>query len=554
LTALDLFPGADLRLDDLVLTPTPAVALLVSVAATARCPRCGTASDRVHSRYRRTVADLPCQDRPVALRLVVRRFRCARPDCPQTVFCERLPGLIDAHARSTARLTEAHWAVGFALGGEAGARRAQRLDMPTSPDTLRRRVKAAPDEPVPPPRYVGIDDWAIRKGQRYGTIVIDLERGRVPDLLPGRDGEALKAWLREHPGVEVVTRDRWLAFAQAAADAAPPTRQIADRFHLLQNPREAVERLLGRLGPAVREALRDPPAASVDPVETAATVTAAAGGAAGGVAVECGDRPRTQRDRARQEQHAQRIERYRRAHKLREKGPSMQRIADEVGLAVDTVRRYLHLDRCPDWDPGRRAATPLDAFAVSIDAWSKGGGRNAAELYRDLVRLGCQASYDMVRRYVARRVGSTGRRGPRAGPLKPPARRPPSARRLSFDFIRRPQDRNGEAQRRLDRLRAGDAELREGLDLAAEFAALLREAGTVSVADWLEAAEGSACRELRLFAASVRQDESAVTAAATERWSDGPVEGQVNRLKTIKRQMYGRAGLDLLRARVRRAA
>jgi transposase len=125
---------------------------------------------------------------------------------------------------------------------------------------------------------------------------------------------------------------------------------------------------------------------------------------------------------------------------------------------------------------------------------------------------------------------------------------------LSFDFSRRPQDRNGEEQRRWDRLRAGDAELREGLDLAAELAALLRKVGTVCLADGLEAAEGSACRELRLFAASVRQDESAVTAAVTERWSKGPVEGQVNRLKTIKRQRYGRAGLERLRARVRRAA
>src|SRR5262245_54162857 len=320
-------PAAGLRLDDLVLTPSTAVALLASTCPTAACPRCATLSDRIHSRYRRTVADLPCRDRPVALRLVVRRFRCARPDCPQTVFCERLPGLLDAHARSTARLTEAHRAVGFALGGEAGARLAQRLDMPTSPDTLLRRVKAAPDEPAPPPRFVGIDDWAIRKGQRYGTIVIDLERGRVLDLLPGRDGEALKAWLREHPGVEVVTRDRWLAFAQAAADAAPQACQIADRFHLLQNLREAVERLLGRQAPAVREALRDPPAAPVGPVQAATTATAAAVGVAGGVAVECGSPPRTQRDRVRQEQHAQRTERYRRVRELHEKGLPMQRIA-----------------------------------------------------------------------------------------------------------------------------------------------------------------------------------------------------------------------------------
>jgi transposase len=183
---LDLFPGAGLRLDDLVLTPNTAVALLSATAASAPCPRCGTPSNRVHSRYRRTTADLPCQGRPVALRLVVRRFRCIQPGCPQAIFCERLPALLDARARATARLTDAHRALGFALGGEAGSRLAERLDMPTSPDTLLRRVKGYPDEPAPPPRYVGIDDWAFRKGQRYGTVVVDLQRGRVITSGPPR--------------------------------------------------------------------------------------------------------------------------------------------------------------------------------------------------------------------------------------------------------------------------------------------------------------------------------------------------------------------------------
>jgi transposase len=551
---LDLFPGANLRLDDLVVTPTTAIALLVSTAPTATCPQCGTASDRIHSRYRRTVADLPSQGRVVVLRLLVRKFRCLGPGCTRRIFCERLPKVLARHARSTARLSDAHRDIGFALGGEAGSRLAGSLDMPTSPDTLLRRVKGWPGEPDPVPRCVGIDDWAIRKGQRYGTLLVDLERGRVLDLLPGRDGETLKAWLREHPGVEVITRDRWVAFAQAVAEAAPQARQVADRFHLLKNLREAVERLLGRLGPAVREALRVPPAAAVDPAETSTPVADACGGAAGGTGVHCGDRPPPAREQARQQRHARRAARYQRVRELRDQGLPMRRIAGEVGLAVDTVRRYLHLDRCPDWNPGRRAAAPLKAFTVAIDAWINNGGRNAAELHRDLVRQGCHASCDTVSRYVARRLGSTGRPGPRAGPLHPPAQRPPSARRLSFDFIRRSQDRDGEAQQRLDRLRASDAGLREGLDLAAEFAALLRKAGTQSLADWLAAAERSGCRELRSLAASVRQDEAAVTAAVTEAWSNGPVEGQVNRLKTIKRQMYGRAGFDLLRARVRRAA
>jgi transposase len=555
LPPLDLFPGAGLRLEDLVLTPTTAVVLLLSTAPTAVCPQCGAASDRIHSRYRRIVADLPGQGRGVVLRLVVRRFRCIRPDCSQRIFCERLPEVLPPHARSTTRLSQAHRDIGLALGGEPGSRLAGLLDMPTSPDTLLRRVKAWPGQPAPPPRCIGIDDWAIRKGRRYGTIVIDLERGRVLDLLPGRDGVALKAWLREHPGVEVVTRDRWAAFAQAVAEAAPQAHQVADRFHLLRNLREAVERLLGRMSPAVHEALRDPPPGTLaDPAESSAPATDASPGAARGVGVDRGSEPPSLREQARQEKRGRRAERYRRVRELRDQGLSMRRIAGEVGLEVKTIRRYLRTHRCPDWNPGRRPATRLDAFAAHVNAWIGGGGRNAAELHRDLAARGCRASYDAVRRCVARRLGSTGRPGRRAGPLKPPAPPPPSARQLSFDFIRRPEDRDDEGQRRLERLRAGDAALREGLDLAAEFASLVRKAGRTSFVDWLAAVERSGCGELRSFAAGLRQDEAAVSAALTESWSNGPVEGQVNRLKTIKRQMYGRAGFDLLRARVLRAA
>jgi transposase len=249
LPLLDALPDClGLRIDDLVLTPTTAVALVVSTSATATCPHCETPSDRIHSHYRRTVADLPCQQRLLGLRLLVRRFRCMNPACSQHIFCERLPGLLDVRARSTSRLTDAHSAIGFALGGEAGSRLVEYLDMPTSPDTLLRRVQSCSDEPAPPPRYVGVDDWVLHKGQSYGTILIDRERGRVLDIFEGRDGSAVAAWLKEHPGVEVITRDRWAAYAQAATEGAPQAKQVADRWHLLKNLREAVEQLLAPNG------------------------------------------------------------------------------------------------------------------------------------------------------------------------------------------------------------------------------------------------------------------------------------------------------------------
>jgi transposase len=599
-TLLDTLPeSTGLRLDEVVLTSHTAVALIASASPTADCPRCGTTSDRVHSHYHRTVADLPWHDWPSALRLLVRRFRCTNPGCPQAIFCERLPELIAPHARTTARLTGAHQAIGFALGGEAGARLAEDLDMPTSPDTLLRRVKDAPDEPTPPPRYVGIDDWALRKGQRYGTILIDLERGRVIDILPGRDGEALKAWLKGHPQVEVITRDRWAAYAEAAAAGAPQAQQVADRWHLLKNLREAVERLLGRLEAAVHEALREPgPEAAVAPPGDAqpaiagppvtspssmspapepspttegatapASLTAAAtasptlstteplAATAPATHAPSSSQPTpSPRRRARQARQRRRAERHQRVRELRAQGQSLRQIARATGLSVKSVINYLRQQRCPDWNPGRPRPTQLDALAPFIDSWIEAGGRNAAALHRKLVGRNCVASYDAVRRYLARRLGSTGRPGPRGSAVKPPAPPPPpSARKLSFEFIRRPTERTAKEQGHLDRLRAGDAALREGLDLAAEFAAQVRKAGTMTWAAWLAAVANSGCAELRSFAEGLRQDEAAIVAALTGPWSNGPVEGQVNRLKVIKRQMYGRAGWRLLRARVRNA-
>jgi transposase len=548
---LELFPGAGLRLEDLVLTPRAAVALLIATAPTAACPRCGTSSDRVHARYRRTVADLPGQGRAVALRLLVRKFRCTRADCPRAIFCERFPDWLRPHARATDRLTVAHRGLGFALGGEAGARLAKHLDMPTSPDTLLRRIKEHVSEPTEPIRYVGVDDWALRKGQRYGTIIVDLERGRVLDLLPGRDGEALKAWLKEHPEVEVISRDRWAAYAQAATEAAPQAQQVADRWHLLKNLREAIERLFGRCSAEIRTALKEAPAAGAtrlappsQPGSPLAAQASAGGKASEPVPVA------TPRQQARQAKRQQRAERHRRVRYLRGQGLSIRQIARQVGLNVKAVRRYLRQERCPDWNPGRQLPTQLDGFAPFIDAWVARGGRNAAELHRELASQGSRAGYDSVRRFLRTRLGSTGRPGPRTEVAATPAAPLPSARKLSFEFMRRPEDRKAEEQVRLDRLHAASPVLRESLVLATEFAEMIRKESERPLAEWLDNATQSVSAELRGFAESLRQDEAAVRAALTEPWSNGPVEGQVNRLKTIKRQMYGRAGFKLLRARV----
>jgi hypothetical protein len=239
---------------------------------------------------------------------------------------------------------------------------------------------------------------------------------------------------------------------------------------------------------------------------------------------------------------------------LRGQGVPLRQIARQIGLNVKAVRRYLRERRCPDWRPGRQPPTRLDAFASFIDAWVTRGGRNAADLYRELASQGSQTGYDAVRRFLRRRLGSTGRPGPRTGVAVPPAPAPPSSRQLSFEFIRRREDREAEQQGRLDLLCASVPRVKEGATLAAEFAEMVRKESELPLAEWLARAERSGSEEMRGFAAGLRQDEAAVQAALTESWSNGPVEGQVNRLKLIKRSMYGRAGFKLLRARVMFAA
>jgi transposase len=380
--------------------------------------------------------------------------------------------------------------------------------------------------------------------------------------LPGRDGSALAAWLKEHPAVEVLTRDRWAPFAQAATEAAPQARQIADRWHLLKNLREAVERLLGRLSTQVGEALHEPPqTASAAPLPEEESSCRAASEAPAGTPLPAADpnSPAKEpslspRQQARGLKRQQRAARHQQVRALHAQGLSQREIARLTGVSRKAVRRYCREGHCPDWKREHRPSPSVQGFAGEIDRWAQAGGRNTAASFRELKGRGCEASYDAVRRFVNRRLGSAGRPGPRTGPVGVPPPPLPTARQLSFEFIRRPEKRKAEEQARLDKLRAGGGTVQEGLELAGEFTEMVRRQSQVPLAEWLAKAEGASCPELRGFAAGVRQDEAAVAAGLSEEWSNGPVEGQVNRLKLIKRQMYGRAGFELLRARVRFAS
>jgi transposase len=538
----------------LVRTNLDGSTLTLGIATThpnAFCPACGGESQRVHSHYTRHLAEEPVFGHQVQLEMSLRRFLCPDPECPRQIFVEPLGGLAARHARTTTRLAQAHLDIGLALGGEAGARLAEKTAMPTSPDTLLRRVKQAGARSSPCPRLVGIDDWAWLKGQKYGTIVVDLETSEVIDLLPDRDAVTVGTWLAAHPDIELVSRDRASAYSQAATESAPQAQQVADRWHLLKNVREAIERLLERHLPVITDALKptdpDPKQGDASPGDDPEAATT-------GVPIPqelpASPTPASLRREAALAKRRRRVERFERVHDLREQGMPIRQIGRELAMSRKAVRRYLCHERCPEWGPSRPTRSGMDAHREWVDARIAEGRINATELHGELAARGVRLSYATVRRYVTKRLGRAGQTRPRVNAAKPKPTPPPSAKHLSFDWIRRPERRTVEAQGRLDKIRAASPDLAIPLDLAGEFTALIRKQSTGTLADWLSRAEVSPCPEVRHFAEGIRRDESAVNAAVTMRWSNGPVEGHVNRLKTIKRQMYGRAGFALLKARV----
>jgi transposase len=526
------------------------VSLTLEIATTnpkASCPICGRETWRVHSRYTRRLAEEPVFGRRVRLRMTVRRFLCSRSGCPRRIFVEPLHGFAAKHARTTTRLAQTHFVIGSALGGEAGARLAEKTAVPTSPDTLLRRVKQAGARSSGTPRRVGIDDWAWCKGQRYGTIVVDLETGAVIDLLPDRDATTVKTWLAAHPGIELVSRDRASAYSKAASEGASHAQQVADRWHLLKNVREAIERLFERHLSVITETLKpsDP-----DPNRSADALPVAVVPEPTPQESLSPPTPASLRQEAALAKRRRHVEQFERVHELHRQGTPIRQIARELDLSRKLVRRYLRHERFPDRSRRRPQRSGMDAHREWIDACVAEGQINASKLHRELAASGVRLSYAAVRRYLTKRLGRAGKTRPRVNAAQPKATPPPSAKQLSFDWVRRPEKRTVEAQARLDAIRATNPDLRAALDLSDEFTALIRKRSTGTLKEWLSRAEVSPCPEVHNFAAGIRRDESAVNAAITTRWSNGPVEGHVNRLKTIKRQMYGRAGFALLKARV----
>lgn len=511
-----------------------------TTAQAVRCLGCQTPATRIHSRYVRQLSDLPWHGVAARIELHTRRFFCDREGCQKRIFCEPLASVVARYARHTMRLDKVLELMGFTLGGEPGARALARLSTKVSADTLLRRVRRAVLPQCATPRVLGVDDWAYRRGQSYGTIFVDLERRRVIDLLPEREAGTLSGWLAEHPGVEIISRDRSGAYADGARAGAPSAIQIADRWHLLKNLTEAVERALQSRHPVLRAAAD---VVAQKQISSSATVIGV------GPTTMLSSREAQAGELSRES----RYERYCAVMRLYKHGGSILGIAQALKMSRMTVYKYIRADGFPERAPFRPRRSRLKQYLPYIHRRWAEGCDNVRQIWREIVAQGYGGKEAMVRRYLRRLCE-------RMGVLSFAERlkltrlessfQAPSARRAAWWLLKDEQQLKDEEKAFVAQLLRLSPEIEQVRKLGHDFRAMVREKKASDFGRWIESASASQVKEVEGFALKLKGDCEAVENSLCHQWSNGPVEGQVNRLKTIKRQMYGRANLDLLRARV----
>lgn len=534
-----MYALAGVRVERIVDAEQAVIIEAAPVAAAHACPTCGRTSGRVHSRYVRTLRDLPACGRPVRVRLTVRRLVCRAPTCTRRTFVEQVAGATAQHRRATVRLEGVLTACGVALGGEAGARLAGRFGVAVGGDALLRLLRR-PQVAAATPRVLGVDDWAWRRGQRSGSVLVDLEARRPVDLLADRSATALEAWLKQHPGVDIIVRDRSTEYARGAARGAPEALQVVDRWHVLRNVREVAERVLARHTKELRQVTV--PAAASEPRRRRRSVAEEA-------------RRLAVRHQA-AVTHAE-------IARLSAAGGTILGIARQLGVTRTMVRRYRFAAAPPEREDARRPSR-LDRYEPYLRRRWAEGCRNAMRLWRELQAQGYPGKSRQVSRWAeGRRERDPG--APQPGRprtiLEPaateaagrPARRP-SVPRLAWLLVRDPSGLTDEDLALLGRLQAAVPPAATAYPLLQDLMRMVRKQVPEQLDGWLVDAATSGVPDLVTFADGLRRERAELLAALTLPWSTGPVEGQITKLKLIKRQGYGRAGLDTLKRRFLPAA
>ena len=513
-------------------------------ATSACCPRCGTPSSRVHGGYARMVADGAAGGRPVLIALSVRRFRCLQPSCPQATFAEQADGVSARYRRRSVPLARMLAGFGLELAGRAAARLSGTLGIAVHPSTVLRLVMALPDPVLTSaPEVTGVDDFALRKGYVYGTVVVDMRTGDVIDLLPDREAATLEAWLTAHPGAAVICRDRAGNYAEGARAGAPDAVQVADRWHLWHNLAEYAEKTVaGHRGclknlPASDDADggTDAPGTADGPVQEPPGQAGSAQVTPDGSLDACG-RERRLVTRTR--------ERYAEIRGRVDAGESLSAISRVTGLDRKAVQRFARAGSAGELlGKATSRESKLDKFTPYLHQRWNEGVTDAAALHAELQQRGWAGSEQTVRRYV--------RPFRQALAAPGPAPAVPKTRQITRWLLTRPDHLQADEQAQLEAVRARCPHIDALAGHVTAFAEMMTaRTGSRDLEGWLAAVEADDQSGLRSFATGIRNDMPAVINGLTLHWNSGRVEGAVNKIKMIKRQMYGRAGFDLLRKRV----
>jgi transposase len=482
-------PGFDIT--NLVLNePETILVEALSNSMQAECPACRSVSHKRHSAYTRRPKALPWSNHRVRLSLTVQRYFCDNPACPKQTFAERVPHMVRCHAQRTPQLTHTLRLIAFEASAEATARISGSLQMAVSADTILRILRATPLPERACPRVLGVDDWAVKRGQNYGTILIDLESHQAVELLPDRTAATLQTWLQAHPGVEIIARDRSREYKVGIDAAAPQAIQVVDHWHLYHNLREKLEKTIAST------------------LQTTHTKT--------------------------EKSTSNRQQRFELVRYLHARGYSVRAIARALEMHRATVTTYLESESLPNWKRRSASTSNVKPYDHYLRKRWREGCHNASALWKELQQLGYEGEYNSVYRYIRRNLTK---------PLRSP-------RKAAGIFMASPDELSPEDQADLQQLIGASETLASLYKLSQEFITMFAEQAVECLDVWLSAAAQSDFRVFRNFAASLRDDLDAVRAALIYPWSNGQTEGQVNRLKTIKRQMYGRANFDLLRIRI----
>ena len=501
------------------------------------CPECHQLSARIHGHYRRTVADLPCAGRSVILALTVRKFVCTTPGCLRRIFTERLPGLVQSYARMTGRLIALVQVLGLAAGGQVGMRLADRSGIATTPTTLLRHLMQLPTPVARAVRVLGIDDFAWKKRFRYGTLLVDLERRKIIEILPDRESATVEKWLKDHPDVKVVSRDRGKDFRKAATLAAPQAQQVVDRFHLVRNLAETLQVVLGHCRAEIRqeESPLPLPEKIVRPLPTPVTWQ---------------QRTPPQIEKAHQARQASRDDRYRQMTTLRAQGLTQAEVAQRMHMSERAVRNWLKQGKAPTWKRHARRRSVFDPYAAYVLARWQDGIHEVKQLYEEIRAQGFRGTVRIVARFL-----QALRDDPEKIVLPPPTGADHfSSNTATWLFIRDPKQLTAEKQAELELICQRSETARKTYALTQQFMTMLRLRRGQEFEAWLQAVEASHIAELSRFAHSLCKDKDAVVAGLTLSVSNGPVEALVHKLKLVKRSMFGRAKLPLLRQRLLHAA